>query len=163
MSDSKVGVFPKNFLDQSPVPAPGSTPATSVPANPGVLSNRTKTVVLRDTKPEDKTTRRNIVSEMPISTNVSIISQKIVSHRPGPVLFQKIFLTFAVVNYVKLLSVLTLVLSQIRICQSLTTSVSVDRRKITRPGNCSPYNIDKLTFLEISSSCIICMRKKVFS
>jgi len=84
LSDSKVGVFPKNFLDQSPVPAPGSAPATSVPANPGVLSNRTKTVVMRDTKPEDKTTRRNIVSEMPISTNNMMDSSGVKSRPKGP-------------------------------------------------------------------------------
>ena len=66
-------------MDQTPVAAPGSKSASSA-ATAGGINRINKTVVMRDTKQTDKQTRRNIVSEMPISTN-TVSTKTIDDHR----------------------------------------------------------------------------------
>lgn len=74
-----VGVFPKNFLDQTPIPAPGAK------ASPAMHQGRTKTVVMRGLSPTDRSARRNIVSEIPTSTNFKMMDNANVKNRPkGP-------------------------------------------------------------------------------
>ena len=66
MTSGSVGVFPKNFLEPAPVKAAvGSAAKAAIQQAP---TGRTKTVVMRPKDAVDKQTRRNIVSEMPISS-----------------------------------------------------------------------------------------------
>jgi len=62
-----VGVFPKNFMDQTPIAAPGAK--STAGNNTGPINRINKTVIMRDTKQTNKDVRRNIVSDMPVSTN----------------------------------------------------------------------------------------------
>ena len=66
MTSGSVGVFPKNFLEPTAVKAPASNAAKT--ATQQAPTGRTKTVVMRPKDQIDKQTRRNIVSEMPISS-----------------------------------------------------------------------------------------------
>ena len=64
------GVFPKNFLDQAPIAAPGN-------AGPTAVGQRNKTVVMRETNPDKKQVRRNIQSEIPTSSTNMVRAQKL--------------------------------------------------------------------------------------
>jgi hypothetical protein len=81
MTSGSVGVFPKNFLEPAPVKAAvGGAAKAAIQQAP---TGRTKTVVMRPKDAVDKQTRRNIVSEMPISSNM--MDNGAVKNRPkGP-------------------------------------------------------------------------------
>lgn len=87
ISSGAVGVFPKNFMDQTAIAAPTSksTAQASVAAASGGINRINKTVIMRDTKQTDKQTRRNIVSDMPVSANTKMMDNDKVKNRPkGP-------------------------------------------------------------------------------